>query len=277
MMADRRVVLIRDIESLKRKPKVRAALVRYLERPAAETIVILVQGPGEEDPDKDLSRLAVAVECDVLPPAELMKWITTRAGERGVVFAPGAAEHLLKCVGPSPTMLRLELEKLGSLPAGQPVTVEQVAGLVGIRYGETILDWRDAVMDGNAARAVTLLGRVLEQSGVTGVNLVGLLGTTLIGVGVVRVAYDRRSRGAALERAAMDALRAGRPARLGPWKEESAHWARWAAAWPLPRISGAIRAALAADRALKNTALSDERGLVADLVMRVALTHAEAA
>lgn len=277
MMADRRVVLIRDVEAWKRKPRVRAAMIRYLERPAVETVVILVQGPAEEDADKDLSRLAVTVECDALPPAELMKWITTRAAERGVTFAAGAAEHLLKCVGPSPTMLRLELEKFASLPAGEAVSIDQVAALVGVRYGETVLDWRDAVMDGNAGRAVTLLGRVLEQSGVSGVSLVSLLGTTLIGAGVVRAAYDRRARGAALERAAMDALRAGRPGRLGPWKEESAHWARWAAAWPLPRIAGALRAALATDRALKNTALSDERGLVADLVMRLSIDRAEAA
>jgi DNA polymerase III delta subunit len=219
----------------------------------------------------------VTVECDALPAAELMKWITTRAGERGVTFAAGAAEHLLKCVGPSPSLLRLEIEKFAALPAGEPVTVEQVSSLVGIRYGETVLDWRDAVMDGAAARAVTLLGRVLEQPGVSGVGLVSLLGTSLIGVGVVRAAYDRRVRGAALERAAFDALRAGRPGRLGPWKEEAAHWARWAASWPMPAITDALRATLAADRALKNTALSDERGLVADLVMRLALASARAA
>jgi DNA polymerase III subunit delta len=277
MMAERRVVLVRDVEAWKRKPKARAALLRYLERPAAETVVLLIQGPAEEDADKELSRLAVTVECDALPAAELMKWITTRAAERGVTFAAGAAEHLLKCVGPSPTMLKLELDKFASLPADEPVSIERVADLVGIRHGETMLDWRDAVMDGNAGRAVTLLGRVLEQSGVSGVTLVSLLGTTLIGVGVVRAAYDRRTRGAALERTAWDALRAGRPGRLGPWKEESAHWARWAASWPLTKISSALRAALATDRALKNTALSDERGLVADLVMRLSIGEAEAA
>ena len=277
MMAERRVVLIRDVEAWKRKPKARAALIRYLEQPAAETVVLLVQGPGEEDADKDFARLAVTVECDALPPAELMKWLTTRAGERGVAFAPGAAEHLLKCVGSSPTLLRIELDKLASLPAGEAVTVEQVAALVGIQHGETVLDWRDAVMEGNAARAVTLLGRVLEQSGVSGVSLVSLLGTSLIGVGVVRGAYERRMRGAALERAAMDALRTGRPGRLGPWQEEAALWARRAESWPLSRISAALRAALATDRALKNTALSDERGLVADLVMRLALGPAVAA
>ena len=34
MMADRRVVVLREIEALKRKPKVRGALLNYLARPA---------------------------------------------------------------------------------------------------------------------------------------------------------------------------------------------------------------------------------------------------
>ena len=44
MMADRRVVVMRELEGWKRKPKTRAAFLKYLERPAPETVVILVQG-----------------------------------------------------------------------------------------------------------------------------------------------------------------------------------------------------------------------------------------
>ncbi len=277
MMADRRVVLIRDVELWKRKPKARKELIRYLERPSDQTLVILVQGAGENDADKELVKLAVSVECDALTPAEAMKWLGTRAGALGVSFGPGAAEHLLKCVGPDLGLLRLEIEKLSSLPAGEVITLERVGELVGVRHGETIFDWRDAVMSGDAARAVTLLGRVLEQSGVSGVKLVTLIGTSLVGVGITRAAYDRKLRGRALESAAFDALRAARPAGLSPWKEETERWARWAAEWPMPRIRTALRAALDTDRMLKSTTLSDDRGLVSDLVMRLALPRAEAA
>ncbi|MBA2627346.1 MAG: DNA polymerase III subunit delta, partial [Gemmatimonadales bacterium] len=271
MMADRRVVLIRDVEAWKRKPKARAAVIRYLERPSAETVVILVQGPGEDACDKDFSRLALTVECDGLTAAEALKWLSVRAASAGIAFEAGAAEHLLKCVGPDLGLLRLEIEKLSSLPGGIPITVAQVGDMVGIQHGETQYDWRDAVMDGDAGRAVTLLGRVLEQSGISGVKLVTLLGATLIGVGVTRAAYDRKLRGRALEGAAFDALRAARPFGLGPWKDETERWARWAPDWPERRIRAALRATLDADRAIKSTTISDDRGLLADLVMQLVL------
>ena len=47
MMAERRVVILREVEGIKRKPKLRAALVKYLEQPAAETVLAMVQSSGE--------------------------------------------------------------------------------------------------------------------------------------------------------------------------------------------------------------------------------------
>ena len=68
MMAERRVVILREVEGIKRKPKLRAALVKYLEQPAAETVLAMVQSSGEEGEDKELARLSCAVTCDALPP-----------------------------------------------------------------------------------------------------------------------------------------------------------------------------------------------------------------
>jgi hypothetical protein len=104
-----------------------------------------------------------------------------------------------------------------------------------------------------------------------------LLGMTLTGVGVVRAAYDRKARGQALSRAAWDALKAGRPWGLAPWPEESANWVRWAERWPAPRLRRALEAALAADIALKSTTLSDERAVLADLVMTLTVGERAAA
>ena len=43
------VVVLRDVEGLKRKPKARAVLLKYLERPSPETVLILVQSAGEAE------------------------------------------------------------------------------------------------------------------------------------------------------------------------------------------------------------------------------------
>jgi len=271
MMADRRVVTIRDVEAWKRKTRARGAMIAYLQRPSPDTVVILIQGSTEETEDKELAKHSVSVACTALSPAEARRWLDRQARTMGVTLDPDAAEHLLKCTGSDLGTIRAELEKLAALPAGIAITADQVADLVGIRHGETKYDWRDAVLDGDAARAVTLLERVLDQPGVSGVSLVSLLGTTLVGLGVVRAAYDRKTPQAQLAGVAMNALRAARPFGLGAWNDEVTRWARWAPEWPAARLREALRATLDADRALKSTRLSDDRGLLADLVMQLTL------
>ena len=281
MMAARRVVVLRDVEAWKRKPRARGAFLEYLKRPAPETVVVLVQSAPDRDkesePDKDLVRGAYAVACEPLPPERARRWLLHRAGKLGVELEDAAADHLLAATGNDLGTVAAELEKLAALPGGAPLTVEQVGGLVGVRHGETIYDWRDAVLDGEPGRAAAVLGPVLDQPGVTGVRLVTLLGTTLLGVGLARSHYDRRVRGAALERQVFDRLRELRLFGLPNWKDESARWARWAAAWPPARVREGLRAARDADRALKQTTISDERGILTDLVLRLAATRAAAA
>jgi DNA polymerase III subunit delta len=277
MMAERRVVVLREVEGWKRKPKARAAFLRYLERPAVETVVILVQGAAEEAEDKDLVRGAYAVACEPLPAERARRWLLRRAGSLGVALEDAAAEHLLLATGNDLGTVAAELQKLAALPAGAPLTAEQVGELVGVRHGETIVDWRDAVLDGAAGRAAAMLGPLLDQPGVSGVKLVTLLGTTLAGVGLARSHYDRRVRGGSLERLMYDRLRQLRLFGLPDWKQESASWARWAPGWPAGRVRNALRAARDADQALKSTTISDERGILTDLVLRLTVARAEAA
>ena len=270
MMADRRLVIIRDVEQWKRRTRSRSAVIRYLEHPSPTTVLLLVQGSGEENPDKELLKHATPLECAAATAEEAQAWLEKRAAERGLVFAPGAMEHLLRATGADLGAIRIEVEKLGSLAAGTTITTELVGDLVGVRSGETQHDWRDAIMNDDPGRAVTLLPRVLDLPGVSGVRLVSLLGTTLIGVGITRSAFDRRQSGKSLRDAAFSTIRAARLFGLGSWGEEADLWARWAPTWPAPRIRAALADVLAADRALKNTTLSDEHGILSDMIMRLA-------
>jgi DNA polymerase III delta subunit len=170
-----------------------------------------------------------------------------------------------------------DLQKLSSLPAGVPLTAEEVGALVGVRHGMTIFDWRDAVLDGEAGKAVAMLAPLLDQSGVTAVKLVTLLGTSLTGVGLARGHYDRRVRGGSLQQLVFDRLRQLRLFGLPDWKAESGRWARWAGSWPPGRVRDALRAARDADQALKSTTISDERGILIDLVLKLTVPRVEAA
>ena len=270
MMADRRVVVLRDVEAWKRKTKARSAALEYLAKPSPDSVLLLVQGAGDEKEDKDLARLALSVACDPLPPDRAARWVARRAKQLGIEVEGAAADALVRAVGNDLGALATELEKLSAVSADGPIAADRVAELVGIRQGETMFDWRDAVFDGDAARAARLVEPVLDQAGASGVKLLSLIGATLTGVGVARGAYDRNVRGPRLENAILQQLYRARPGGLLlNYKDEAKRWARWAADWSPARIRRALRDALAADTALKNTTISDERGLLVDLVLRI--------
>jgi DNA polymerase III delta subunit len=277
MMADRRMVVLRDVEAWGKKSKARQSLLAYLDRPAPETLLAIVQGSAEEAEDKEIAKRTVSVRCDPLPADRARKWAARHAAQFGVTFGEGAAEHLVASVGTDLGSLGSEIEKLGALPDTTDLSVERIGELVGVRRGETVFDWRDAVLDGRAGDAVTLLPRVLAQPGVSGVRLVMQLGATLVGIGIARGHWDTRKRGRALESAVFGTLMKVRPYGVGEWKTEAAAWARWAEHWPAPRVRNALRAAREADQALKDTTISDDRGILTDLVMRLAVESREAA
>jgi hypothetical protein len=61
------------------------------------------------------------------------------------------------------------------------------------------------------------------------------------------------------------------------YKEEAARWVAWSALWTAGELGGALRAALAADNALKTATVSDDRGIVTQLVLGFAKLNQEAA
>jgi DNA polymerase-3 subunit delta len=277
MLAERRVVLVREVEAWKRKTRSRTEFLRYLEQPSPQTIVILVQGSAEEGEDKELAGLTYSVRFDPLSVSQALKWVGRQAGGLGLSLEPDAADHLVRALGADLGILRSELTKLAALSGDSPVTLEQVGTLVGIRGGETVLDWRTAVIEEDATKAISLLPSILAQPGMSGVKLVTALGTSLLGLAVTRTMYDRGLRGHGLEDAVFKALMRNRPGGLAGYKDEAARWARVAGRWPAGRIRSAIRATLEADQALKNTSLSDEWGVLSGLVLRIGARAAEVA
>jgi DNA polymerase-3 subunit delta len=284
MMADRRLVVIRDVEAWNKRARARGAVLRYLEKPAAETVLVLVQGAarrdeerGANDPDADLVRLTCAVAVDRYGPALARKWLERRAAGRGLALEPAAAEHLMQVLEGDLLAAASELDKLAGLADSAPITLEQVTALLGVPHGETQADWCEAVLQDEPGRAATILPHLLAQPGVSGVGLLTLLGANLIGVGLARAQYDRGLRGGALVRAVGDALFKARPPVRLDWKRSPARWAAVVERWPVARVDAAVAAALQADRRLKETTLSDERGVLLDLVMRLLPLAREAA
>ena len=274
MMADRRLVVIREIEAWQKRARAKAAVLRYLERPARETVLVLVQGAARKDerdePDSDLLRLALTIPVDRYAPRLAEKWVVKRAGERGIRLAPGAAEHLVKASEGDLALARSELDKLAGLGGDVEITLDQLSASLGVRHGETAPDWCDAVMSDQSGRAAAMLPALLAQPGVTGVSLLVQLGTQIVGLGLTRAYYDRGLRAGALERAVREALLRLRPPGRLDYRGSAERWSRLAEDWPAPRIEATLGAALQADRRLKSTSLADERGVLVDLIMTIA-------
>jgi hypothetical protein len=72
-------------------------------------------------------------------------------------------------------------------------------------------------------------------------------------------------------------LLAARPFGLRSYKVESAQWAQWAAVWDAAGLRHALRLALAADQALKTSGVSDDAGVVRQLVLSLGVPALEAA
>jgi DNA polymerase-3 subunit delta len=269
MMAERRVVVLKDMEQLKRRAKVKAVLEKYLERPSPDTVLVMLQNSGEDKPEPALLRGSTSVEFTPLPAERVLKWIAHHGKQLNLTLTPEATQHLVDAVGQDLGIIRTELAKMSGLAGDAPLDVEDVVGLVGVRRGETLPALRDHVMAGEGAEAVAMLSGLLDQSGMTGVKIVTTLGSSLIGVGLARTHHDRGIRDRALAPKIMSTLYSVKPFGLGDWRQESDRWARWAPRWPMPRIHAALKAVLAADRMLKNTRVSEDRGVLLDLVLQL--------
>ena len=274
MMAEKRAVVIRDVDGWTVKSPTRRVLLEYLAKPAPETLLILHQGPpkeGEKDEvDKELAALAQVVSFGELDAEEALAWVTKRAKQLDIPLTVEGAQHLVAATGSSLALLRLELEKLHALGSTTPIGVETVGEMVGIRFGETLFDWRDAVLRRDVAKATAMLPRILGQTGNSGVGMVALLGSSLITLGVVREHYNRKLRGGNLNRATWDTLKANKGGRVGNWGQFVDLMVEVAGEWPAGRIRRGLAALLEADQALKETRISTEEGVLTDLILQIA-------
>ena len=190
---------------------------------------------------------------------------------------PDAAELLAAAVGNDLGALAQELGKLSALAIGRSATRDDVAALVGVRQGETLQDFVDAALERRAAAAARLVEPVLEQAGMTGVRMVTALGTAVLGTALARAELDRGTTSPRLESVVLSAVRAARPWGVGNWQDTASRWARWATLWSAAELRGALRLALTADRALKSSTVTDERGILMQLVLAWGVPAREAA
>jgi DNA polymerase-3 subunit delta len=276
VLAQRRVVVIRNLELWRKNAKTWDALRSYLAHPAESTVLVLAHGAGEP-PEAGLARAALHVDLQTPEPAVLRRWVDQRAERAGVHLEPPALEHLVRAVGPDLAHLATELDKLAAAKGSDVrVSAEDVAQLVGVNRGETVEDWLEAVIARDLPRALGLTDAVLPQAGVTAVRMVIALGAELVGVRMARALADGGLSGGRLERAVFEQLRRARPAGGRNWELQARAWAAAAEHWNAAELDRALRAAYQTDLALKSTTVSDDRATLRTLLLSLNVREAAA-
>jgi DNA polymerase-3 subunit delta len=280
LLAERRAVVLTDVDYLAerrtRAQNLRAAVVECLRKPIPGTLLVLVQPSGEK-PDPELSLAAAAVDFAPLEPARVMKWIVHHAAREGLEIEAAAAAHLHQAVGDDLAQLAAEVAKLRGAVAGRAVTVADVTDLVGVRRGETVHDFTDAVVARDFATALGMVSHLLEAPGVSGVRLVTALATSITWLAYARALLDGGVAPGVAQRKVMDALGASRPMGLRRWGDEVRLWVESAPRWSAAQCEAACEALLDADRRLKTTSLGEDAALVREAIMALAARAERAA
>jgi DNA polymerase-3 subunit delta len=267
MMSDRRVVVIREVNALRKDA--RGRLDRYVQHPSPDLMLLLVAGAGVKG-DKALQQLTTPLEFGSLEDHRIPKWIAHYASsELGTEITPEGADLLHDAVGNDLYQLVAELDKLASYTNGAVITEEAVGDVVGVRRGETVSDLLDMILLRDAAKAVVLVPHVLLQPKTTAVSVVMALSTQTLALGWGRRRLDDGLPPGRLEGEFFSLLKSTGAFPMRPWGAAAKAWARATPLWSATACDRALDALLAADIALKETRVSSEEQMLATVVLAV--------
>jgi DNA polymerase III subunit delta len=177
MMADRRVVRIRDFAKLREADE--DLLIAYVSNPAPSTVVIFIADDLDKrkKATKSLLDKCTVVDFPRLRDAEAKTWVMSRLRELKVTANDQVINEIVRLVGTDVQTLFMELEKLasGAAETGQ-ITLALVEELIG--RSRELANWEltDHLVAGNRKKALETLHRLLEDD-VEPLMLVGLIGS----------------------------------------------------------------------------------------------------
>lgn len=187
MLADRRVVHVKETEAFAASPKARNVLLETARNPPPGLVLILqatVPARSKAKFYKDMAKLAKSKEYKAVPPHEVPAWLVAWAQERNVVLQLDAARALASAAGTDLGVLAREVEKLSAMTGeGEPVDVATVRKS-GLRLPrQDRWGWFDLVGSRRIPEAVRGLAILLEQ-GETPVGLTIGLSSQMLRIGV---------------------------------------------------------------------------------------------
>jgi DNA polymerase-3 subunit delta len=266
MMADRRAIVVRDVNALRKDA--RTTLDRYLERPAPDVLLLLVAGAGAKA-DKGLMASTAAIEFAPLSGARIPKWITYYVEhDLGATITNDAVTLLQEAAGTELAQLRVELDKLVAYTGGAVIDEKAVSAVVGVRPGETLGDFLDAVARRDATAALAMLQTVLQQPKASAVTTIMALSAQMLAISWAQAARERGAHAGKLTSDLFSLLKESGSVYTGrSWGEFVATCVRASESWSPSAIDDALDTLLEADHALKESRVSSDEQVLATLVL----------
>ncbi|MFA5833987.1 MAG: DNA polymerase III subunit delta [Bacteroidota bacterium] len=173
MMADRRVVIIKDFDRVSGKE----ALETYVEKPSASTILVLIAHTPDfrKKPFSTFKKLGVVFEASPLRDFETTAWIESRMKKLKRSIEPAAVQLLFSYVGSSLRELSNEIEKLLlTVENNASITVKDVEHVVGVSREFSPFELANKIAEKNMAKSIEIADR-LVSSGESAVGIIAVL------------------------------------------------------------------------------------------------------
>lgn len=254
MMAEWRVVMVRDAQVLAAGARTRGVLEELVARPVPGLALILVATLPEKAKAQIYDKLkkeAIAVAFPLLNASDVPGWLVSRAKQDGYELDLDAARAMGAAIGAELGILVQELRKLyGYVQQRKRITLDDVQQAVGGVPRQNRWEWFDLLGDRRFPEARAALP-VLLDAGETGVGLIIGIGTHFLRLAILASGGER-----ALENA------------LPPYQRWLAsRLARQAKRWRATDLDDALDDLLRADRLLKSSNLGDH-AVLEELLLR---------
>lgn len=197
---------------------------------------------------KHLVERTASYEFPALTSAEASSWVEDHLRRGQVSFPGGTGRFVVARCGADLELLRLEVEKMVSYAAGQPLSQADLELLVRNDAETNIFDFVDAIGLQNLNQAWALLADLLAE-GSEPVYLISMIARQLRLLLIARYALDE---GLSQQQAA---------GQLGVHPFPAGKCVQQARSWTAPKLQAAMLACLQADENIKTGALRGESAL----------------
>lgn len=164
MMAERRVVVVRDFDEIADNKRFK----EYVERPNPAAVVLLLAGEKvnlAHHPYRAIREHAVAAEFKRLYEREIPRWVDAEVRDRGFTIDPGAVSMLSEYVGTSLLNAVQEIDKLTAFVGDRThIDKDDVVQASGQTREFNVFELQKAVGDGRYPDAMRIAERMLQQA-----------------------------------------------------------------------------------------------------------------